>query len=227
MRVSFFDFVISEPITTATDYLLGASALAGAILLWRSADRRRQRPTRLWAAGFAAVAAAAFLGGTWHGFSPRMTAGSASLLWKATLLAGGAAGFFLVAGAAMESLAPRTARLLVFAAAVKLGAFAIWSSFSDGFEPVVADSVTSLLAVLALQISAWARRRAPSAPWVTAGILVSLGAAAIEAFRIAAPPLGPDDVYHLGMIAGLALLCRGGLLFRDGPPASPAAGAAA
>jgi hypothetical protein len=45
------------------------------------------------------------------------------------------------------------------------------------------------------------------------GVLVSLAAAAIEAVRIAAPPLSPDDVYHLVMIPGLALLCRGGLLF--------------
>lgn len=219
--------MISEPITTATDYLLGACALGGAILLWRSQARESRLSIRLWAAGFAAVAAAAHLGGSWHAFSPRMPATSASLLWKATLLAGGVASFFLVAGAALESVSPRAARLVFAAAAVKLGAFAAWSASSEGFEPVVVDSVSALLAVLGLQVFAWVRSRAPSGPWVAAGILVALAAAAIEAMRIEAPPLSPDDVYHLVMIAALALLCRGGLLFRRGRSnsAAPRAGA--
>lgn len=217
--------MISEPITTATDYLLGTCALAGAILLWRSQTRQRRLSTRLWAAGFAAIAAAAFLGGTWHAFSPRMSESSASLLWKATLLCGGAASFFLVAGAALESISPRAARVITVAAGVKLAAFAVWSASSDGFEPVIVDSVSALLAVLGLEVIAWARRRAPGAPWVVAGILTSLAAAAIEALRIGAPPLSPDDVYHLVMIVGLAFLCRGGLLFGRGLTGTRAASA--
>ena len=64
--------LVSQPITLATDYALGPTALGGAILLARKRRGPGSLPSRLWAAGFACVAAAAFLGGTWHGFSPQL-----------------------------------------------------------------------------------------------------------------------------------------------------------
>jgi hypothetical protein len=185
----------------------------GAILLQRSA--RGRLSVSLWAAGFAAVAVAAALGGTWHGFSPRLPGPSAALLWKATLAAGGFASFFLVAGAALGSVRRRTAVGIVSVAAAKLAVFLAWAAKSATFHPVVFDSILALAAILALQLVALARRGTPGAPWILAGVLVSFGAAAIEALRPALSPIGPDAVYHLVQIVGLLLFFRGGLLLEN------------
>lgn len=156
------------------------------------------------------------LGGTWHGFSPRLTPSSAALLWKATLAAAGLAGFLLIAGAAFASVPRRAARWVAAIAAVKLGTFLAWAAASDAFDPVIFDSALTLAAILSLQLVAFARRRAASAPWIFAGIAFSTVAAAIEAIRPAlSAPLGPDAVYHLIQTAGLFLFYRGGLLFSN------------
>ena len=63
---------MNEPTTVLTDYALGAVAAWASVRLFSSAERSR----RYWALAFAALAAGAFLGGTWHGFV------RSDLLWK-------------------------------------------------------------------------------------------------------------------------------------------------
>ena len=79
---------MNEPVTALTDYVLGGVAAWLSVLLFRNPQTSR----RLWALAFAALAAAAFLGGTWHGFV------QSALLWKATTLSAGVASFGMVAG---------------------------------------------------------------------------------------------------------------------------------
>jgi hypothetical protein len=205
--------LVSQPITLATDYALGLTALAGAILLARKRRGPGSLPARLWAAGFASVGAAAFLGGTWHGFAPKLSAVASGALWKATLAGTGVAAFFLVAGAAFASLGRRPAAWVTAAAAVKLGLFLLWAASHDEYDGVVVDTGVAMGAILLLQLVAWARRRAASAPWIAGGIFVSLVAAAVEALGLSpGAPFSHDDVYHVIEIGALVLLYRGGLL---------------
>lgn len=204
--------LVSQPITLATDYALGLTALAGAILLARRRSGPGPLPTRLWAAGFACVSAAAFLGGTWHGFAPALPAVASAALWKATMAGTGLASFFLVAGAAFGSVARRPAAWLTAAAAGKLGVFLLWAAFHDEYDGVVVDTALAMAAILLLQLVAWLRRRAASAPWIAGGILVSLAAAAVEAIGLSpGGPFSHDDLYHVIEIGALLLLYRGGL----------------
>lgn len=203
---------ISEPITLATDYVLGAAALVGAILLARHA-RRGRLAIGLWAAGFLSLSAGAFLGGTWHGFSPRLPEAIGAVLWKGTLTCAGAASFFLLAGAGFASLEPRKARWLAGLASLKLAAFLFWATTHDGFEGVIADSGVAMIGILALEAAAW-RRRDPAAPWVVSGILLSAAGAVIEALGVTPGRLlTHDDLYHLVQTGSLYLLYRGGRLF--------------
>ncbi|HZI65757.1 MAG TPA: hypothetical protein VFF17_04260 [Thermoanaerobaculia bacterium] len=215
---------ISQPITLATDYLLGAAALAGALLLARHARGAGRGAILLWAAGFFSLAAGAFLGGTWHGFSPRLADATADLLWTGTLLCAAAASGFLLAGAAFASLERRKARWLTAIGLVKFAAFVFWAAAGhDGFEGVIVDSGLSMAGILALKASAWRRRRDPSAPWVLAGIFLSAAAAAIEALGVTPGPLlTHDDLYHFVQTGSLYLLYRGGRLFGVGPESVPA-----
>jgi uncharacterized protein DUF6962 len=210
--------VEKETLIAATDYLLGASALGGAIGLFRRTSSGTNPARRFWAAGFAAIGAAAFLGGAWHAYSARVAPAAADMLWKWTLLAAGVGGFSLVAGAAFASLAHRPAVWITWAAVARLAAFALWAARTDTFAPVVLDSALTLASLILLQSYAFVRRRAPSAPWSLGGCAVSAVGAGVEAFRPEFPaPLGPDATYHLIQIAGLYLLYRAGRLFPSGP----------
>lgn len=210
---------ISQPITLATDYVLGAAALVGALLLARHSRGPGRPAILLWAAGFLSLSAGAFLGGTWHGFSPRLPDPIGAALWKATLVAAGAASFFLLAGAAFASLGRREARWLARIAALKLAVYLVWASAHDGFEGVIVDSGVSMAAILILQATAWRRRRDPAAPWVVSGILLSFGAATIEALGVTPGELlSHDDLYHVVQTGSLYLLYRGGRLFDEGGP---------
>lgn len=209
----------TERVTAATDYLLAAVALFGAIRLDRVAKRTGHLSIRFWAGGFAAVAAAALLGGAWHGFFPLLEADAAALLWKVTLAAAGIGDFLLIAGAAFGAVSRRAAVWISRAAACKLGVFLAGALPTDSFAPVVADAALTLAAISALQWLARLGRRAASAPWILGGVAVSVAAAAIEVVRPPLlPPFGPDAAYHLVQLGGLLLFLRGGLLLSDRHP---------
>ena len=211
---------VSQPITLATDYALGLTALGGAILLLKKRRGPGSLPARLWAAGFASVGAAALFGGTWHGFAPRLSPIASAALWKATLVGTGLAAFFLVAGAAFGSVGRRAAAWVTAAALGKLGVFLLWAAFHDEYDGVVVDTSLAMGAIVVLQLLAWRRRRAASAPWIGAGILVSLVAAAVEALGLSpGRPFSHDDLYHVIEIGALLLLYRGGLRLETVRPA--------
>ena len=204
--------LVSQPITLATDYALGLTALAGAILLARKRRGPGSLPAPLWAAGFACVGAAAFLGGTWHGFARELSPAASAILWKATMAGTGLAAFFLVAGAAFGSLGRRPATAVTALAAGKLAVFLFWAASHDEYDGVVVDTGVAMAAILVLQLAAWVRRRAPSAPGISAGILVSLVAAAVEALGLSpGGPFSHDDLYHVIEIVALLFLYAGGL----------------
>ena len=204
---------LAQPVTFATDSALGLAAFAGAFLLARKRRGPAALPVRFWAAGFFALGFAAFLGGTWHGFSPGLSAPGAALLWKATLAALGSAG-------------RRGASAVAAAAALKLGIFLLWAASHDEYDGVILDSSAAMAAILGLQGVAWMKRRASSAPWIASGILVSFAAAAVEALGFSpGPRFSHDDLYHVVQIGALFLLYRGGRLLEaplpEGPHAQP------
>src|SRR3989442_15570704 len=105
--------------TVLTDYALaGVSAWLGFRLLGSS---------RFWALAFFALALAALLGGTWHGFF------KSDLLWKATTLSVGVASFGMIVGSALATTTGVARRFLVGFAALKLLAYTVWMLGHDDF----------------------------------------------------------------------------------------------
>ena len=100
---------VNEPVTMLTDYALAAVSVVLGVRLIRFA--------RFWALAFLALALAAFLGGTWHGFWQN------DLLWKATTLSVGVASFGMVVGSAYLTTTGATRRFLIGFAVVKLIAY--------------------------------------------------------------------------------------------------------
>ncbi len=190
---------MSEPMTVLTDYVLGGVAAWLSLLLCRSPQASR----RLWALAFAALAAAAFLGGTWHGFL------HSDLLWKATTLSAGVASFGMVVGSAWAVLSATARPLVATAALAKLLVYSGWMLFHDRFIYVVIDTGIAFVIVAALHLWKW------NGPML-AGVAVSILAGLVQAsgFRLH-EHFNHNDLYHVIQIAALALLYRGARRLTD------------
>ena len=180
--------MISEPVTMLTDYALGAvSGWLGLRLVGFA---------KYWAVAFLALALAAFLGGTWHGFV------QSHLLWKATLLCVGVASFGMVLGSAAVAT-PGLRRALAAFATLKLTAYSAWMLFHDDFNWVIVDT-GSALALVAL-LYAWRCNG-----WMLAGVGASVAAALGQAGGLALHRhFNHNDLYHVIQIAAMLLFYRG------------------
>lgn len=184
---------MNEPMTVVTDYALGGVAACLALLLFRNAQTSR----RLWAVAFAALAAAAFLGGTWHGFL------QSNLLWKATTLSAGVASFGMVAGSSYAVFSGPSRAFVLTAALAKLAVYSAWMLGHDAFLYVVIDTSIAFIVVAALHLWKW------NGP-ILAGVAVSIAGALVQAsgFRLH-EHFNHNDLYHVIQIAALVLLYRG------------------
>ena len=184
---------MNEPMTVVTDYLLGGIAAWLALLLFRSAQTSR----RLWALAFAALAAAAFLGGTWHGFL------QSNLLWKATTLSAGVASFGMVAGSSYAVFSGQLRAFMLTAALAKLVVYSAWMLSHDAFLYVVIDTGIAFIVVAALHLWKW------NGPILT-GVAVSIAGAMVQASGFTLHEhFNHNDLYHVIQIAALVLLYRG------------------
>lgn len=181
--------MISEPATLATDYLLGA---VSAWLGWRTFQSNR-----LWSLGFVALALAAFLGGTWHGFV------QSDALWKATVVTAGAASFGMLSGSTVKTASGTPRTLILGFAIFKLLVYTAWMLAHDDFIWVVADTGVSLAIIALLYL--WRFNG-----WMLAGVTASVAAGAVQASGLALHRhFNHNDLYHLIQIAALLLFYRG------------------
>jgi hypothetical protein len=175
-------------------YLLPSQIVLIVVMTRICLDFTRGHGFFFWGLAFAALAAGAFLGGTWHGFV------RSDLLWKASVLSVGVASFGMVAGSALATL---KSRMLPILAALKLAAYLGWMLLHDEFIYVVIDTGIALLVVAALHLWKW------NGP-ILAGVGVSVIAGLVQASGFSLHPhFNHNDLYHLIQIAGVVLLYHG------------------
>jgi hypothetical protein len=193
-----------------TDYALAGVTVWLAVLLLKN----HSISCRLWTLAFAALAAGAFLGGTYHGFRFEW-------LWKPTVLLVGVASFGMLAGSAYTTTSGNVRHALVIAAALKLALYEAWMLGHDAFLFVVADTASAMLAVAALHLFRW---QLPASRWILAGAAVSLVAAGIQAGKLALHEyFNHNDLYHVVQILAMLLYYAAAKRMKDasGPAATP------
>ena len=201
--------MVTEPVTLLTDY-----ALAGvsAYLAFRL-RKNLAVSCRLWVTAFIALAIAAFLGGTFHGFQIAWT-------WKPTVLSVGVASFGMLAGSAYTTTSGNVRRALLVATALKLVFYEAWMLGHDEFIYVVADTASAMLGVAALHLL---RLGNPATRWILAGVAVSLLAAGIQAGRVALHQhFNHNDLYHVVQTVAMLLYYAGVKRMTDFNPISAA-----
>ena len=190
--------MISEPMTLATDYLLAAAAGVMAALVLRKAGAEDSR--RWWGVAFIALALAAALGGTHHGF--RLEA-----LWKPTLLVLGVASTGMVAGSAVATTRGMGRLALLALAAAKLVLYWLWVWRDDRFIWAIADTGAAFVLVALLHTLRW---RAPGSRSILGGVALSIAAAAVQASGVDLHRhFNHNDLYHLVQLGALLAYYQG------------------
>ncbi len=208
--------MITEPATTITDYVLGAVSLAWGRIVWRRARIDKVTAGRWWAAGFWAVAVAAFAGGTVHGFRGPLGPQWEPVLWKTSLFAIGGFAFAAVMTGVAGGVNPRRRSSLIAIAAIALVGYLAWVSSHPEFRYASAASAVGLGVLLIQQVVAWVQRQVPSAPWIAAGVAAAAAGAAIQQAGLAPHAyFNHNDLFHVIQIVSSYLFYRGGLLLMD------------
>lgn len=207
--------------TMLTDYVLGALALLWAGRLLCMARRNRSRSVALWGVGFAGLALASVVAGTYHGFPGALGPRVCRILWTGVSWTMGMASFCMLTGAILAFSSGTWRGLLVLAALLKFAAFAWTAAGQDDYAFVLLDYGSAQAAILVLAAVAWVRRRAPAAPALVLGIAVSGLGAAVQHFGLAPHErFNHNDLYHVIQMVGLYFLYRGGARFSlERPPA--------
>jgi uncharacterized protein DUF6962 len=204
--------MIAEPATLLTDYALAGVTGWLAWSLFRA--REGQRARSLWALAFAALALAAALGGTWHGFAPAFAEIAVLLVWKATLFCVGVASFGMLAGSAIAATAGNARKSLLAVAAAKLAVYSGWMVGHSEYIYVIADTGAALVLIAALHLLSATRDRASR--WILAGVGVSVLAAGVQASGFALHRnFNHNDLYHVIQIVAMILLYAGARRLRD------------
>jgi hypothetical protein len=195
--------MVAEPMTMATDYALAAVTGCLCFFLFK---RAKQQSGKFWGLAFAALAVAAALGGTRHGFA-------IGTLWTPTLLAVGIASFGMLAGSAIATTSGRLRQGLIALALAQLLVYSAWMLGHDEFIYVVADTGAALLAVAVLHLFFFKNQESR---WMLAGVAVSLVAAAIQASGLDLHPgFNHNDLYHVVQIAAMPLFYGGARRMQD------------
>lgn len=221
-QVEMLGFIVREPMTTFTDYVVGAVAIWFAVQLIFSDDHRQHQSRRLWGVAFAFIGAGAMLGGTSHGFADYFSDAAMTLIWTCTLLAIGMSMAFAVAGTIQPSVSRRTWRLLLHSANLSVFLlFAIRVLHDNSYLSAIVMTVCSLGAIALLQGANWIIKRTASAKWIVSGIVVSFIAAAVQRSGMDLHAhFNHNDLYHTIQLLGLYLLHRGAALLVAPDPLS-------
>ena len=205
---------MTEPMTMLTDYVLGVLALAFGCGILRKDRIDGQVSRSLWAYAFLSLSLSALVGGTYHGFQWQEDVGD--LLWKITTLLMGFTSLFMTASVVYANCGGRMRRSWLVIAGIKFLIYLGLVMTRDDFLLVIADYGSVMLAILVIALIQIFRRTRPEAPWLAAGVGVSLIAAGVQASGISLHErFNHNDLFHVIQIPALYLFLRGGLLLTD------------
>lgn len=207
---------ITEPSTLITDYILGLFTLVLGLRLFKLNKEKNQNSIRFWSGALIAAALAAFLGGTFHGYSFYLGEFTKSAIWKATVYSIGLASFFMLSGTLFSTVKNPLRRRLLGLVILKFLAYAGWMVSHDHFKYVIFDYAPAMLAILILQLYIYFNRREKSSVWIISGVLVSFAAAGVQMSDFAIHKhFNHNDLYHVIQIGANYLLYRGASLLKD------------
>ena len=214
--IEIFGLHISEPMTLVTDYIIAVMGIYYWKQLFDVKSHQKNLAKNFWAMCFLILGFAAFLGGTYHGFSFYLTSAINNVIWQITVYSTGVISFLFVIGTATGFFNSRTARIWAWIAGVKLIVYLAWMIFHSDFLYVVIDYLPSMIAVLLFSVVAFAKEKNISAPWLAGGVIWSLIGAGVQVEKLAPHRFfNHNDLYHVIQMGALYLFYRGARIFPE------------
>ena len=207
---------VAEPMTVITNVVLAGVAFVLGVRLAYPAAAEGVASASFLALGFFATAMSAAFGAAAHGLDPRTDAAQRERCWRAALFAMGVIGAACIASVAFFTTRGPIRSAILVIAGLKLVAYFVSVSRRPQFRVAVADHGGALAVLLAGSVYAYVRWRAPAAPWLIAGVFVSVVAGVVQARRVVAHRhFNHNDLYHVAEMVALYLCYRGGALLVD------------
>jgi len=203
-----FNLSAFERLTALTDFVMGCLVVYVLVQIraWRGFK------STIWTWAFGLLAAASFIGAVAHGLA--MSDATNNLLWQPlNLLLGLALGFFVV-GAVFDFWGESTARKMIPVMVVLGVVFYLVTVLIPGtFLTFIAYESLAMFFALGVYIILTVKKSLAGAGWMTAGVLVTIVAAVVQA-------IGPNQqsifwyfdnngVFHLIQMVGVLLLLQG------------------
>lgn len=201
--------ILSEPVTTLTDYAIAGEALIFAGLLLKPKPKSHL-PVLCWAAAFVGVAIAAFCGGTYHGFYSSLSIDTKWGLWR-----GMTYGLSFASGGMLAATVCQLPRWMQGwgwgVIGLKSAIYLSWTVFHPSFVYVVVDYLSAMLLILILLLQIRSDRpNKQHSEWIVAGVLCSLVAAGVQGIGFKGTEyFNQNDLYHLVQMVALYFFYRG------------------
>ncbi len=208
--------MITEPTTLLTDYALGGLTAWLAWRLRQVARVTKQRAVRIWALAFAATAFGGIAGGTYHGFSTTLGPRLSAAVWIVTTIAVGLGACLLLSAALIAAVHSNVRRWLLPLLWVQFAGYVLWMLRHNDFLYVIIEYGSALLLVILVQLANPAARRALSAHWIAAGVVITIAGAVIQQSGIDLHPcFNHNDLQHLVQMGAIGFLYKGGTTLTD------------
>jgi len=168
------------------------------------------------AGGLFATSLAAALGAVAHGIDPRLDPELRQRMWRGAMHMTGVIGVGTIMSVAFFAARGSVRGAILVFALLKLLWYTVAVARRPDFRLAAADYGGALAILLAGAVYARVRWGEPGAPWLIAGVLVSLAAGVVQGRRVSVHRhFNHNDLYHVIQIAALFLFYRGGTLLVD------------
>ena len=205
--------ILYEPTTAITDYII---FILGMIFGWFTNQIPDSQFHQLWGTAFFFVAMGGLLGGTIHGFGPRLTEVQQTIIWRSTLIFIATTGLLLAMSVAIIFVTGKGENALYLTAAVLLIMYYIRMRDQDTFR----SAVTFYLPLMGISLFgflvAFFHYGLTGALSVSIGLLVCLAGSGVQVMKISIhEKFNHNDLFHVIQMFGMFLMYRGGM---DMPP---------
>ncbi len=208
-------WVIAEPMTMLTDYVLAVECLILGGLLLRHALPRGQSATKWWALAMLAFSVSFVSGGSEHGFAYHL--GQYTPMWDTALLttAAGSLGLLAGAGGALLAAGPRRILLGVAAPLALVYMVAELAGYNE-FIYLTMYYGPTLLTLVVIGAWRWRTEGNVGAGWTLATATTMLGGAGWQMSQIGLHThFNHNDIFHVIMMGAFVFAYWAGLAFED------------
>lgn len=201
--------VIHEFWTFFTDIVLSALCFFYAFKLNSNTESKADLSSRLWVQIFISIGTAALSGAIYHGFKPYLPLPIFNGMRILVLFCLSTTAYMISISLLRFSLTPEHKRykLIKGFLGLKLIIFFMIAVLKTQFLVGVVDYGSTFIVAAAIYGAKW---KHPASSILFQGVMVSLGAAAIQTLKIAPhPSFNHNDLYHVVQMYGLYLFYKG------------------